>query len=189
MKTRGTATDKLADVIQSLQLVHKSGRLTAQRDADGRTEVGVIVFRDGQVVDASVGQLRSADAFKKLVVWTRCHFVFEPDASAPPGPAALLPPRSSGPLSRPGRSGTEWGYAQEPSNDYLSIVAVPYRSQYLQGGVPDFQRLGLSRLHRQVFLLIDGRRSTQELARLIGRHHQDVLVVLADLERTGLIGQ
>ena len=59
----------------------------------------------------------------------------------------------------------------------------------MQGTLPDFQRLGLSRLHRQLFLLIDGKRSTQELARLIGRPHQEVLIVLADLESTGLIGQ
>ncbi len=188
MKTRGTATDKLADVIQSLQLVHKSGRLTVQRDgADGNTEVGIIAFRDGQIVDASVGQLRGEDAFKKLLVWTRCHFIFEP---APPASiVAALPPGRSGPLPGSGRGDTGWGYTQEPSSEYLSIVVVPYHSQYLQGKVPDFQRLGLSRLHRQLFLLIDGRRSTQELTRLIGRHYHEVLAVLADLESAGLIGQ
>jgi hypothetical protein len=181
MKTRGTATDKLADVIQSLQLVHKSGRLTVQRDAvDGITEVGVIAFHEGQVVDAGVGQLKGADAFKKLLVWTRCHFIFEP---VPPASVAAPPASGSG------RSGEDWGSLQESPNEYVPVVGVPHRSQYLQGHQPDWQRLGLSRLHRQVFLLIDGRRSTQELARLIGRHHQEVLIVLADLESVGLIGQ
>lgn len=55
--------------------------------------------------------------------------------------------------------------------------------------MPDFQRLGLSRAHRQLFLLIDGRRSAQELTRLIGRHPQEVLAILADLENAGLIRQ
>lgn len=189
MKTRGTATDKLADVIQALQLVRKSGHLTAQRDAtDGIAEVGIIAFRDGQVVDASVGQLRGADAFKKLVVWTRCHFIFKSALPESPPPVALPPPQSGAPTGS-GRSDTEWRYRQEPPDEYLSIVVVPYRSPYMQGALPNFQRLGLSRLHRQVFLLIDGRRSTQELARLIGHHHQEVLAVLADLESAGLIGQ
>lgn len=91
MKTRGTATDKLVDVIQALQLVRKTGLLTAQRDADDIAEVGMIAFRDGQVIDASVGQMRGADAFKKLVMWTRCHFVFEPASPASP-PLAAHPP-------------------------------------------------------------------------------------------------
>lgn len=188
MKTRGTATDKLADVIQALQLVRKSGRLTAQRDvADGIAEIGIIVFREGQVIDASVGQLRGADAFKKLVVWTRCHFVFESAPSASPPVPPPFP--QSGIFPRIGSGIREQRNAHEQSGEHLAIVIVPYRSQYMQGTLPDFQRLGLSRLHRQLFLLIDGKRSTQELARLIGRPHQEVLIVLADLEGTGLIGQ
>src|SRR5450432_349574 len=102
MKTRGTATDKLADVIQALQLVRKTGLLTVQRDAtEGMSEEGKIAFRDGQVVDAVAGQLRGADAFKKLVMWTRCHFVFEPVAPTPPSPIALPSPRA-------GNKGAEW---------------------------------------------------------------------------------
>jgi hypothetical protein len=183
MKTRGTATDKLADVIQALQLVRKTGLLTAQRDAPGSiSEEGKIAFRDGQVVDAIVGQLRGADAFKKLVMWTRCHFVFEPVAPTLPPPVALLP-------SRAGNKGTEWRNTQESSGEYLSVNVVPYRSQYVRGGLPDFQRLGLSRIHRQLFLLIDGKRSTQELSFLLRRHPQEALALLADLESAGLIHQ
>jgi hypothetical protein len=190
MKTRGTATDKLVDVIQALQLVRKSGRLTAQRDvSDGIAEVGIIVFREGQVIDASVGQLRGADAFKKLVVWTRCHFLFEPSASPPVAPSP--PPSEASPRSGSGlqENDAQWRYTQQHSDEYPAITIIPYRSQYMQGTLPDFRRLGLSRLHRQLFLLIDGKRTTQELARLIGRQHQEVLMVLADLESTGLIGQ
>ncbi len=183
MKIRGTATDKLADVIQALQLVRKTGLLTVQRDTPGDiAEVGKIAFRDGQVIDAGVGQLRGADAFKKLVMWTRCHFVFEPILPTPPPAPALPPPRS-------GSTGIERRNTQELPDEYLSVGVVPYRSQYVQGMMPDFQRLGLSRVHRQLFLLIDGRRSTQELTRLIGRHPQEVLAILADLESAGLIRQ
>jgi hypothetical protein len=183
MKTRGTATDKLADVIQALQLVRKTGLLTVQRDAtEGMSEEGKIAFRDGQVVDAVAGQLRGADAFKKLVMWTRCHFVFEPVAPTPPSPIALPSPRA-------GNKGAEWRNTQESSGEYLSVNVVPYRSQYVRGALPDFQRLGLSRIHRQLFLLIDGKRSTQELSLLLRRHPQEALALLADLESAGLIHQ
>jgi hypothetical protein len=196
MKTHGTATDKLADVIQALQLVRKSGRLTAQRDAsDGIAEIGIIVFREGQVIDASVGQLRGADAFKKLVVWTRCHFLFEavPAASPPIAPSSptlgAFPRSESGGNAGVNDNDAEWRHPQQHSDEYLTITLIPFRSQHMQGvPLPDFQRIGLQRLHRQLFLLIDGKRTTQELARLIGRQHQEVLMVLADLESTGLIG-
>lgn len=181
MKTRGTATDKLADVIQALQLVRKTGLLTVQRDATGgMSEEGKIAFRDGQVVDAGVGQLRGADAFKKLVMWTRCHFVFESFPSTPPPLVALPPPRTE-------NNGTQ--RRQENTGAYLSVGVVPYRSQYVQGVLPDFQRFGLMRIHRQLFLLIDGRRSIQELSPLLRRHPQEVQALLADLESVGLIHQ
>src|SRR5450432_655399 len=125
MKTRGTATDKLADVIQALQLVRKSGRLTAQRDvSDGIAEIGIIVFREGQVIDASVGQLKGADAFKKLVVWTRCHFLFEPAPSASPPVAPSTPPAGASPRSGSGvyADDSEWRYTQQHSDEYLAIT-------------------------------------------------------------------
>src|SRR5450631_2993053 len=115
MKTRGTATDKLADVIQALQLVRKTGLLTVQRDAtEGISEEGKIAFRDGQVVDAAVGQLRGADAFKKLVMWTRCHFVFEPVSPTLPTPVAPPAPRVE-------NRGIEWRNTQESPGEYLSV--------------------------------------------------------------------
>jgi Domain of unknown function (DUF4388) len=183
MKTRGTATDKLADVIQALQLVRKTGLLAVRRDSTGgMSEEGKIAFRDGQVVDAIVGQLRGADAFKKLVMWTRCHFVFESFPPTPPPLAALPSPRAE-------NNGTQWRNPQESTGAYLSVGVVPSRSHYVQGALPDFQRLGLSRIHRQLFLLIDGKRSIQELSPLLGRHPQEVQALLADLESAGLIHQ
>ena len=154
-----------------------------QRDAtEGISEEGKIAFRDGQVVDAIAGQLRGADAFKKLVMWTRCHFVFEPVSPTSPTPVALPAPRTE-------NKGTQWRNTQESSGEYLSVNIVPYRSQYVQGALPDFQRLGLSRIHRQLFLLIDGKRSTQELSFLLRRHPQETVALLADLESVGLIHQ
>ena len=184
MRIRGTPTDSLSDVIQSLQLVRKSGILTVERDGPGNfSELGTITFRDGQPVAAEIGPVQGAEALRRLVNWGACRFVFE---AAPPIAFSPSAPPNSGPLS----SGGVRRY-QDTSNslrEYSPSYIVPYRAPHMERIVPDFQRLGLSRLHRQLFLLIDGRRSSQELARLIGRHSQEVLLLLADLERLNLIG-
>jgi hypothetical protein len=185
MKIRGTATDRLNDVIQSLQLVRRSGLLTVERDGPGNSsELGTIVFREGRVIDANVGQLRGADAFRVLSSWTTCRFLFE--ASPSPSISSSTAPL---PAIRPNYQMTGRRYEESPANVSRFPVVVPYRSQYMQGSVPDFQQAGLSRIHRQLFLLIDGKRSSQEMARIMGRQPQEVLAMLADLERAGFIGQ
>ena len=184
LKMRGTPTDGLADVIQSLQLIHKSGLLVAERDGPSNSsELGRIAFHHGQVIDAEVGQLRGAEAFRNLLTWTSWCFIFEPLSDA------------SRPLSSPPTSASRQ-YSQKLSNgnERLAMLKsappenIPYRSRYVENMIPDFQRLGLSRAHRQLFLLIDGKRTPQELARLVGRHPQEISSLLLDLERIGLIG-
>ena len=183
MKTRGTATDKLADVIQTLQLVRKTGLLTVQRDVPGGiSEVGTIAFHDGQIINADVGRMRGADAFKKLMMWTRCYFVFEPVSPSSPPLIALPSPRSE-------NNSIEPRNPQELPGESVSVGTVPQRSQYTQGMIPDFQRLGLSRMHRQLFLLNEGRRCVHALTRQIGRHPQELQAILVDLENAGLIRQ
>jgi hypothetical protein len=173
VKIRGTVTNRFADVVQSLQYIRKSGVLTVEREGPGDfSELGTIVFQDGRIVDAVIGSLRGADAFKKLIGWTTCRFIFEPTSSPQSNGNMMTRDRDSGPST-----------ALTPAVP----VNVPTRVQSFQGPVPDFQRLGLTRLHRQLFLLVDGRRTLQELARLIGRSPQDVFVLLTDLQRVGLI--
>jgi hypothetical protein len=180
MKLHGTATEKLADVIQVLQLVHKTGILTAQRDGiNGSLEQGTVTFQDGQVVDASVGSLKGSDAFKKLLSWTTCHFIFQP----------VSPKTALSPLNGAKDNGLplERIYQQESSNGHISVSVIPRRVWLVNESLPDFQRLGLSRMHRQLFLLIDGKRSVQELMRLMGRRPNEILTLLAELEATNLI--
>jgi hypothetical protein len=182
MKLRGSSTDNLADVIQVLQLVRKTGLLQVQRCTVGNSvEQGTITLYDGQVVDATVNQLRGQDAFKKLMTWTVCYFVLE---AAPPTttfsdplqPVAGVPVRVT--------TTEEQKYSKELSATYS---VVPRRLLQINGALPDFNRLGLSRAHRQLFLLIDGKRSVYELIGLIRRHPQEVLGILSDLESTDLI--
>lgn len=219
MKLRGTPTEKLADVVQVLQLVHRTGLLQVQRAAtDNFVEEGTISFQAGQVRDASVGSLRGPDAFKKLMTWMTCYVVFE---DAPTAPA--IPPAPSGPASfslPPGPPGPPTRTAPAPpASPYTSstftppttgpvpsfplgrntsgplerspgpFAAVPYRLRLPQEVLASFHMVGLSRLHRQLFLLIDGVRSVYELANLINRHPQEVAGMLADLESVGLVAR
>jgi hypothetical protein len=187
MRIRGTATDKLADVIQTLLLVRKTGMLTVQRDGPGDSyEQGTLTLHNGQVMDATAGPLRGADAYKKLNTWTTCQFVFQ--ALSPTAFPQLSPPSFPRTQMSP-EHGATGAYTRRDSGEFSFASVVPYRTQQFQGGLPDFQYLGLSRTHRQLFLLIDGKRSIQDLTRLIGRHPQEVLAILAELESAGLIRQ
>ncbi len=64
---------------------------------------------------------------------------------------------------------------------------MPIRTREVSAILPHFNRLGLTRLHRQLFLLIDGQRSVPELILLIGHRTDEVDTLLDDLERAGLI--
>lgn len=187
MKIRGTITNHLSDVIQTLSVARKTGVLIIERE-DSRgsleSELGTITFTNGQVTDAHIGSLRGTYAYKVLSAWKTCRFIFQsPSESAtspplPPQPARIDPQENAIVLTDQYRS-----FASPLGN------IVPYRMQLLQGGIPDFQELRLSRTHRQLFLLIDGKRPVEVLTRLLGRNLQEVRVMLADLERVGLIHQ
>jgi hypothetical protein len=174
MKSRGTATDKLADVVQVLQIARKTGVLTVTRDGmDGSSEQGQIVLQNGQITGADVGSLRGNEAFKKLITWKTCYFIF-------------LTSPSSVPMS----NGMAKGYKHEKalSNDLVPAQqGIPYRVQQVNEVLPHFSSLGLTRAHRQLFLLIDGQRTTTKLMQLMGTRLDEIEVMLVDLERACLI--
>ncbi len=66
---------------------------------------------------------------------------------------------------------------------------VPYPVRPYDEALVWIERVGLSRAHRRLFLLIDGYRSTPELVRLMGRGQEEVNTLLRDLEGVGLIQQ
>lgn len=173
---RGTATDKLADVIQMLLFVQKTGILTVQREnPDKSVEEGSLFLREGQIADAMIGNVRGADALKKLSTWTRCYFVFQ-----------TLSPSASSPFSPQTPSALD-NVTERQTRPLLGAPVIPSRTEQYQYVLPDFDRLGLSRLHRQLFLLADGQRSIDALAKLLGRHPQEVLMLFGDMENLHLL--
>ncbi|TMB84035.1 MAG: DUF4388 domain-containing protein, partial [Chloroflexi bacterium] len=63
---RETATDRLSNVIQVIQLGKKSGLLTVERGEGITFEEGAITFVNGQAREAQVGKYTGIDAFNWL---------------------------------------------------------------------------------------------------------------------------
>jgi hypothetical protein len=183
MKPRGTVTNKLADVLQMLQLARRTGLLEIERAGAGNViEQGTIKFHNGQITDASFGPYTGAAALDILSKWNTCYFAFH--VSTAPGNVAPL----NTPLPRPPITN---GLGREPTTGPLPrpVPGASYRVYSVEEALPHFSTRGLTRVHRQLFLLIDGQRTVQELARLTRRSPGEVEALLADLERTGFIRQ
>jgi hypothetical protein len=186
------ATNQLSSVITALQLGRKTGILTVERGEDETFEEGTITFLHGQAVQAASNSYSGRDAATKLFSWQTCRFAFAP--LSPQDPALV-------------------GYLASPSQTYARIVAKNTREPFdgnqqtnlaaqgdmsrrpslaiYQGSMNDSLRMldrqGLSRTHRHLFLLIDGRRSIKELAVLIGRSPDETVAMLDALMQAGLI--
>jgi hypothetical protein len=201
-----TSTDRLADVIEVIQLGRKTGILTAERVTGSVLEQGVITFVGGQVLQASVGHHKGFPAFSVLKTWGACRFAFTP--SDPPQITQPLPPVS-------GDSSAFRALATDPTLHTRAMVnheqagsmavveqgmkgagsiqagpaagGVPYPIRPYDEALVWIERVGLSRAHRRLFLLLDGYRTLPELVRLMGRVQEEVNALLRDLEGAGLI--
>lgn len=184
MDQRGAVTDQLADVIRIAQLVHKTGTLIVERDGgNGGLEEGRITFVEGRVTEASAGRLSGQQAFDWLNTWGTCRFVFVSSLSASSGPlqSAMQGARSTDRLLSTDR------LSSSPVSG--PIGAAPYRIREVNDVLPLFGAMGLTRVHRQLFLLVDGQRTVPDLIRLSARGAEEVRRLLVDLERAGMIQQ
>jgi hypothetical protein len=65
---------------------------------------------------------------------------------------------------------------------------VPYIRRPLEDGLQILAERGLSRIHRRVFLLVNGSRRVGDLMRLLKLSEHEMLALLYDLQDTGIIG-
>lgn len=209
---RGTATERLADVIHLALLARRTGILSVERGSGSSYEEGTITFANGQIVQASAGYRKGVDALNWLNTWGPCHFVFiqqgtmnlpPPPPSVQTGPLRNTDPRNTHPMQKipltpapvndvpPTPPPTKLPTGN--SDAYMVLRSdhpeqkVPYRMKQDSDILVLMQRARLSRLHRHVLLLIDGKRTVAELAALTGRGIDELLLMLDDLERAGLI--
>ncbi|GCE30945.1 hypothetical protein KDA_64290 [Dictyobacter alpinus] len=195
---RETTTNNLSDIIQLIQIGHRSGTLSVERGEGNTFEEGMINFVNGQITDAQTGVQRGPTALGRLTSWTTCRFSFTvggPSQSQGTGPTSPIGSRS-GPPSAPGYPNTRGlPPTTNPSipRTHVSpagsaaVFRIPYRTQMDSNAFAYIDQLGMTREHRRLYMLIDGQRSVQDLINLMGRAPEKLLELLADLERTGLI--
>ena len=202
-----TLTDRLANVIQVIQLGRKTGTLIVERTRGNSLESGTVSFVNGLMTQASAHQLRGLAAFQWLNTWGACRFTFTPSDSAgstnklhsvrPDHIPASEHERfqDTDPTVRIQRQAKELSDSGSANNrDHLYDLSllnepsrIPNQVRQWEDAVQLMERLKLSRVHRQLFLLIDGHRTTTDLARLIGRSLIEVDTLLQDLERADVV--
>jgi hypothetical protein len=210
-------TDRLVSVISSIQREGGSGVLMVKRGEGIFLEEGTLVFVNGQITEARTGRLHDARARNLLSTWENCRFLFVSSSSEAGvnGSPSTLPAggRATGPLAigspahmtdtrRPdpqtpmpsslkGRGGPqEAGEGEEfgeKGRGETPAERAPYLIQHLDVAQRLIEQQGLSRAHRQLLFLIDGRRSIVDLARLTGKKGRELYRLLEDLERAYVI--
>ena len=205
-----TPTDRLVSIIQRIQLGRGTGLLTARRGTGITFEEGTILFVNGKVTETRAGRRTGAEALNWLSTWGHCHYLF---VASVVGPAKRpLPPiqpsynvgtdasvdtnatpyLATSPFRKPlNISETEQGNTGElrlvPTTDPRLGTIAPFHIRQLESALRVIEHMGLSRAHRRLFLLVDGQRSVQELARLTGRSDEEVYHLLRDLENATVI--
>lgn len=87
-------------------------------------------------------------------------------------------------LKEAGDEGQEMG---ERGRTNTPASRAPYPIQHLDAALRLIEQQGLSRVHRQLFYLIDGRRSIVDLVRLTGKRESELYQLLRDLEHAHVI--
>lgn len=117
-KSRVTATNRLANVIEVVELGRRTGLLSAERDLNGLEE-GEIYFISGHPIYAVIGSLSGRDALYVLIRWAECRFAFEPSAPRPiPNVSGVLPALDSTGAPYGVSTGYENGQPIEPAPPY-----------------------------------------------------------------------
>ncbi|GER92061.1 hypothetical protein KDW_62230 [Dictyobacter vulcani] len=195
---RGTPTDQLTNVLQVIQLGRKTGQLSVERGEGPQREWGEVTFSNGHITAAQSGQLDGQTALAWLRTWGPCRFVFvSTQTDRITGPMAHI----SGPSSMPSPPPTSQSdfsaqHLTDPNQRAMTgplkavsspVTQGPRRTSAADAGLKRLTQANLSRLHRHLYLLIDGNRSFIELVRLMGRQPGEVQQILQDLENIGII--
>ena len=152
---RGTTTDRLAHVIQVLQLGRKTGMLSVERGEGSMQEEGTIIFVQGQITQAYAGQQSGPAALAWLNNWGACRFTFVAEQTEQTtGPLTPLP--RTGSLQKPhttsGRlqASTARGPTEQSlSGDTGALSSLPYRTRSIDEALYILDQAKYSRMHRR----------------------------------------
>ncbi len=180
MQQRETTTDRLADIIDVIRVGRRTGTLTVERGENLTFEEGMIVFAYGQVTRSVVGSRIGPEALRWLSTWGTCRFRFTfSDTNSVLDPASPTSSRQTARLPAYEKNGSSSnGESQRAS---IPMPGIPYRTKHIDSVLPHMEPMGLSRIHKRLFLLIDGQRTIPEIARLMGKRPEEIQEHLNDL--------
>lgn len=211
MANEEMVADSLVRYIQAIQRGRRTGLLIVKRGSGNTQEEGRVRFKQGHVSETVLGSRTGTQAFNELCTWGRCLISFistdgqevktslSPPPPSPPPPSSPDQPDSYPPGSAPLRrrsntspdlsqDGRENRSQQEPAISSGALLqAKPSQTRQFNASLQIIENLHLSRAHRQLFLLINGQRSIEELIYLSTRSQSEVLQLLRDLERAAVI--
>ncbi len=185
VQQRETATERLADVIQVIQLGRRTGMLSVERGQGPTFEEGTLTFANGQITQANVGTHRGPEALNILMAWRSCLFAFITPPTNNTG--SLQVPTFYANAQQNSQNNGRYNTLPLPANTRPLSGNAPYRIKPIEEVLPVMDQMGFSRSHRRLLLLVDGQRSIPELIRLVGRTSEEVFQHLNDLERAGFI--
>jgi len=154
-----------------------------------------MAFVHGQITNAHSRDLSGQRAIEWLLTWRVCRFLFIPllsEKTTKPMPA--LPSmdanlQDTDPYLNTAVQATpapQWGWAAEQAHKGSH---PPQRTKPSELALQMIEKSGLTRSHRRLFLLVDGQRTIEEIARLTGRSEEDVRAMLQEMARIGVLLQ
>ena len=208
--------ERLLTVIQRIQQGRMSGILTARRGDGVTAEEGNVDFAKGQIRLVKVGRRSGSDALSWLSTWSNCYCSFSSSSNtdvdsflrifspsekqlSTPRPEQILTPRPELSPRVTDQLGKQTGSIQHttplrenrPSEQNFAsdslVHLIPQQAYPPQEALRFLDSQGLTRTHRHLLLLIDGRRSIAELVRIIHRPESEVIHLLRDLESATII--
>ena len=197
--------DSLITYIQSIQLERKTGLLIVKRGKGQVQAKGTIMFLRGHVVETKLEHLEGTKAFNELCTWRKCSVSFvsknqqgtmrsisqtaPEDVQATQSEQKNSSSSSSSPLWHSGslKREEDTHKREQGFSSNVSLTAKAFPTCQLDVALRTLEALHLSRTHRQLFLLINGQRSVEELIHLYGRHPDEIFRLLRDLEYAKVI--
>jgi hypothetical protein len=173
MALQGSLSElSLPDVIQLVSVSGKTGAFHLDRDG----EEGQIFLKDGQIVDALVGNLRGEHAVYEMAIWSTGDFTFNPGEAS----AEVTVHRSNANLMmEAARRLDEWRVLSRriPSLDLIPFFS-PREGQ---------DQVTLSPQEWILVTRVDGQRSIEEIANLLRWSAFDVSKLLFGMITSGLV--
>ena len=174
MALQGSLSElSLPDVIQLVSVSGKTGAFHLDRDG----EVGQIYLKDGQITDASVGNLQGEHAVYEMAIWDSGDFSFNPGEAS----GEITVHRSNANLMmEAARRLDEWRVL---SRKIPSLDLVPYFPSR-EGG---HDQVTLSPHEWILVTRVDGKLSIEEIASLLQWAAFDVSKLLFGMIASGLV--